>query len=86
MPTARHWKPLVSLPAGGAKLMAALSAPPMALAELFIPSIGMFRFDAGQVHMAQEDNVCDHTIVEQALGIRMRSFEDELRLYAEQIR
>ncbi len=85
IPAARHWKPLVSLPSGAAKVMAGLSAPPMAVAELLIPSIGRFRFDAGQVRMAQQDNVCDHTIAERAFGIHMRSFEDELTLYADEI-
>lgn len=85
MPHAKRWKPLVSLPVTGAKLMAALSAPPMALAELAVPSIGMFRFDTGQVQMSQEDNVCDHTLAELAFDTKMRSFEDELRSYADQI-
>lgn len=85
MPGARRWKPLVSLPAPAAKVIAGLSAPPMALAELIVPTIGMFRFDAGQVLMSQEDSVCDHTVAERAFGIRMRSFEDELPDYADQI-
>ncbi len=86
MPRVRHWKPLVSLPAPAAKLMAVLSAPPMAIAELALPSLGMFRFDVGQVRMTQEDSICDHTIAQRAFDMRMRSFEDELALYAEQIR
>lgn len=85
MPRAKNWKPLVSLPAPAAKLMAVLSAPPMALAELALPSLGMFRFDVGQVQMTQEDSVCDHTIAQRAFDMRMRSFEEELALYAEQI-
>jgi NADH dehydrogenase len=85
MPGARHWKPLVSLPGSAGKLVAAISAPPMALAELLVPSIRKFRFDAGQVDMAQEDNVCDHTLAERAFDIRMRPFEEELAFYAEQI-
>lgn len=85
MPSAKHWKPLVSLPPLLAKTVAALAAPPMSVAELFVPSIGKFRFDAGQVAMAQEDSICDHTIAEKLFGIQMRSFEEELPLYADQI-
>jgi uncharacterized protein YbjT (DUF2867 family) len=84
MPGAKRWKPLAALPVSGARLMAALTAPPMALAELVVPSIGMFRFDTGQVRMSQEDSVCDHTLAERAFDIRMRSFEDELASYAEE--
>jgi len=62
-----------------------LSAAPMALAELAAPSLGMFRFDTGQVQMSQEDSICDHTVAEQAFNIRMRSFEDELADYADRI-
>ena len=86
IPGARHWKPLVSQPVAVAKVVAALTAPPMALGELLAPSLGMLRFDAGQVAMSQEDSVCDHRVAEQALGLRMRSFEDELRTYADRIR
>lgn len=85
MPGAKRWKPLVSMPVAVAKLMAVLSAPPMALGELVVPSIGMFRFDAGQVLMSQEDNVCDHTLAERTFGLSMRTFEDELTMYAERI-
>ncbi len=85
IPGARHWKPIVSQPVVVAKLIALLSAPPMALAELIVPSVGMFRFDKGQVQMSQEDNVCDHTIAEKTFKIRMRSFEAELMTYADQI-
>lgn len=85
IPKARRWKPLVSLPPRGAKLAAALAGPPMALLELIAPSLGLFRFDAGQVDMAQEDSVCNHALAEEAFGIRMRSFEDELEMYVDQI-
>ncbi|MFQ5493964.1 MAG: SDR family oxidoreductase, partial [Phycisphaerae bacterium] len=44
MPRARRWKPIVSMPVGVAKTIAALSAPPMAVAELMIRSLGLFRF------------------------------------------
>lgn len=85
MPRAKHWKPLVSQPVLVAKTMAALSGPPMALAELVLPTLGMFRFDAGQVQMSQEDSTCDHTIAEAAFGLRMRRFEDELAAYGDLI-
>jgi len=85
IPGARRHKPLVSQSVAVAKLLATLSAPPMALAELVFPSIGLLRFDRGQVQMSQEDSVCDHTIVEQAFALRMRPFEDELRAYADLI-
>ena len=57
----------------------------MAMAELVAPSVGLLRFDAGQVDMSQEDAVCDHTIAENAFDLRMRSFEDELSDYADLI-
>ncbi len=85
MPKARRWKPMVSLPVPVAKAVASLSGPPMALAELLFPSIGLFRFDAGQVTMAQENNTCDYTIAEEVFGIRLRDFEEELASYADQI-
>lgn len=86
MPSARRWKPLVSLPAPLARAMARLSAPPMAVAELVLPPLRKFRFDAGQVTMAQEDSVCDHTFAEDAFDIKMRDFEEELFTYADMIR
>lgn len=85
MPNAKQWKPLTSLPIPVAKMLAAISALPMALAELMIPSVGMFRFDAGQVQMAVEDSVCDHTIAEKTFDMSMRDFEEELSFYADQI-
>jgi len=86
MPRARSWKPYVSLPPPVAKTIAAVSAPAMSVAELVMPSIGMFRFDTGQVEMATEDSVCDHTIAERAFGTTMRDFEIELANYAADIR
>jgi len=85
MPHAKHWKPMVGQPVGVAKGLAYASGPPMAFAELVFPRLGMFRFDAGQVMMAQEDSVCDHTEVEKGFGIKLRGFEDELRMYAPRI-
>ena len=85
MPKAKRWKPLVSMPVPVAKVIAAVSAPPMAVAEMLIPPIGMFRFDGGQVQMANEDSICDHTVAEKAFHITMRNFEDELSFYADQI-
>ena len=62
-----------------------MMAPPLSLIELIVPSLGMFRFDCGQVAMSQEDCVCDHTVAERAFGLRMRSFEEELPTYADRI-
>jgi NADH dehydrogenase len=86
LPNARNWKPLTSLPVSVAKVSALLSAPPMALAELIVPSIGLLRFDTGQVDMALEESTCDHTIAEKLLGLKMRDFEAELSAYADRIR
>ena len=85
MPCAKHWKPIVSQPVAFAKLTATLGQPIMALAETIVPSLRVFRFDAGQVAMSQEDSTCDHTIAERAFGLKMRSFEDELASYADRI-
>jgi NADH dehydrogenase len=85
IPRARAWKPMVSLPVPVAKVAAALSGPPLALAELVAPSLGMLRFDSGHVQMSQEDSVCDHTCAERAFDITMRSFEEDLAVYADQI-
>jgi hypothetical protein len=76
---------MVSLPVPVAKVAAALSGPPLALAELVAPSLGMLRFDSGHVQMSQEDSVCDHTCAERAFDITMRSFEEDLAVYADQI-
>ena len=86
MPGARSWKPYASLPPAIAKIVAAVSTPPMALVEFVAPSLGMFRFDAGQVAMATEDSVCDVTLAEQAFGIKMRDFQEDLTDYADCIR
>jgi nucleoside-diphosphate-sugar epimerase len=85
IPGAKKWKPLVSQPVPVAKATALLGAPAMALAESLIPTARLFRFDVGQVQMSQEDSVCDHTIAERIFAIRMRDFEQELSLYADQI-
>ncbi len=86
MPGARLWKPMVSQPVPIAKLTAILGQPAMALAEAIVPKLGLFRFDAGQVQMSQEDNTCDHTLAEKTFKIRMRNFEEELAAYADGIR
>jgi NADH dehydrogenase len=86
MPGAKRWKPMVSLPTGIAKFNAIASAPVMGFAETLAPSLGLFRFDVGQVQMSQEDSICDQTVAEQAFDLKMRSFEDELAFYADQIR
>jgi len=85
MPGAKHWKPVVSQPVPLAKLTAILGRPIMGLAETVVPSLGLFRFDAGQVQMSQEDATCDRTIAEKAFNFRMRDFEEELSAYAERI-
>jgi NADH dehydrogenase len=84
MPCSRHWKPMVSMPAQAAKAVAVLGRPLMAAAAL-IPGFSLLQFDRGQVQMAQEDSVCDHTIAERLCGIQMRSFQDELAAYADRI-
>ncbi|MDO8629249.1 MAG: NAD(P)H-binding protein [Phycisphaerales bacterium] len=86
MPGAKRWKPLVSQPVPIAKAAALLSTPVMGLVEMIVPRLGLFRFDAGQVQMSQEDSVCDHTIAEKLFNIKMRNFEQELEVYAGQIR
>lgn len=85
MPGAKHWKPIVSQPVAIAKLTAVLGQPFMALAESIAPSLRVFRFDAGQVQMSQEDNTCDHTLAERSFGLKMRSFENELASYSDRI-
>lgn len=81
IPGAKRWKPIVSQPVAVAKVVAALSAPLMAIGELMVPSLGMFRFDAGQVDMSQEDSICDVAIAESAFDLKMRNFEEELSVY-----
>lgn len=86
MPKAKRWKPLVSQPVPVAKLLArTVMSAPMALAEMVVPSLGMMRFDVGQVQMSQEDNVGDHTIAERLFQMKMRDFEEELAAYADSI-
>jgi uncharacterized protein YbjT (DUF2867 family) len=85
IPGSKSWKPIVSQPVPVAKLLAAMTGPPMAIAELVVPSVGMLRFDKGQVQMSQEDCICDHTIAEKSLGITMHDFEEELSMYADRI-
>ena len=85
MPGARRWRPLVSQPVLVAKAMAMLGQPAMALAEMIAPKLGLFRFDAGQVQMSQEDNVCDASIAESLFQMKMRNFEEELSAYAGRI-
>ncbi len=85
MPCARQWKPFVSQPVPVAKFTATIGQPIMALAEV-IPPLRLFRFDAGQVQMSQEDNTADHTIAEKLFAMKMRDFEVELSTYADLIR
>lgn len=86
MHRARRWKPILSLPVPVAKAVAVLNGPPSAVGEMILPFTAKFRFDAGQVAMAQEDNICDHTIAEKAFDTKMRDFEEELAVYADRIR
>ena len=83
--SARSLVIILPLPVPIAKLQALLSAPPLALAELVVPSLGKYRFDRGNVQMSQEDNTCDHRIAEKMFGINMRPFEEELAAYADRI-
>jgi len=85
MPGARRWKPLISQPVPVAKAIAILGQPAMAAAETLSSKLGLFRFDAGQVQMSQENNTCDATIAEKLFRIRMRNFEEELAAYADRI-
>ncbi len=78
IPGAKHKKPIVGQPVWAAKLMAAT-----VMRLPLLPK--MMRFDAGQVQMSQEDSVCDVTPVEQAFGIRMRNFREELAAYGAEI-
>ncbi len=78
IPGALQWKPLVWTPVFKAKLLA------RTLMKLpILPK--MLRFDVGQVQMSQEDSVCDVRPVEATFDIRMRDFEEELKLYAGEI-
>ena len=86
MPGSKSFKPMVSLPVALAKFNAIVGGPIMGIIETVAPPMGLFRFDVGQVQMSQEDSVCDHTIAEKTFGIQMRTFEDELAAYADQIK
>jgi len=86
IPGAKPWKPMVSQPVPVAKAIATLGGPVMAISELIVPPLRLFRFDRGQVTMSQEDSVCDQRVAEEAFGLRMRDFEEELGSYADQIR
>ncbi len=85
MPAAKRWKPMISQPVPIANMLATLSAPAMAIAEMMVPRLGLYRFDRGQVQMSQEDSTCDHSVVEKAFDMQLRSFENELALYADLI-
>ena len=85
IPNARSGKAYISLSPGFAKTVAAMSAPVMTVTELILPSLGKFRFDAGQVDMATEDSTCDHGVAEEMFNMKMRGFESELATYADLI-
>lgn len=78
IPGALQWKPLMWMPVFKAKLLArtVMKLP-------ILPK--MLRFDVGQVQMSQEDSTCDVRPVESTFGIRMRDFEEELKMYAAEI-
>ncbi len=86
MPHAKLWKPMVSLAPALAKAIAIVQSPVLAAAEMIVPSVGLLRFDRGQVEMAQHDSVCDIAAAESMFEIQMRRFEDELATYAPLIR
>ena len=59
--------------------------PTLTAAGAVISKLRLLRFNRDQVIMSQEDNVCDHTVAEAVLGLRMRDFEQELAAYAGRI-
>lgn len=87
IPGSYRSKPMVSLPAPVAKGISATAGSALAISEM-LPGLrwtGKFRFDAGQVTMALEDSVCDHTIAENMFGITLRDFEEEIAEYGGRI-
>ncbi len=78
-------KPLVSTPLPIARLLPLVVMPTLTVAGALSAKLRLLRFNRDQVIMSQEDNVCDHTLAERALGITMRAFEEELAEYADQI-
>lgn len=85
LPHAKRHKPMVSQPVPIATLIAGPLDSVLLLASKVVPTLGLLRFNRDQVAMAQEDNVCDHTLAERAFGISMRDFEEELAKYADHI-
>lgn len=78
IPGAKRWKPMVGQPVRLAELMART--------VMRLPILpGPLRFNVGQVQMSQEDSVCDTRPIEEAFGLRLRSFREELREYAARI-
>lgn len=78
IPGARRWKPKVGQPVFVAKLLArTIMKTPL------VPQA--MRFNVSQVQMSQEDSVCDTRVVEDAFGIRLRSFRQELALYGDRV-
>ncbi len=52
-----------------------------------VPSVLMpYKFNADQVCMSQEDNICEHEAAEKIFGIRFADFREELAQYADLIR
>ena len=82
LPDARGWKPIMGTPVPVAKLLA------MTVMKVPAPiaSLDKLRFNLGQVQMSQEDSTCDIAPAEKDLDITFRDFEEEFKLYADQIR
>lgn len=81
IPGASKLKPKVSVPLPIAKLIGQSGD----VLDFCTGLRWLIPFNLAQVQMSQEDNTCDTRPVEQAFGIQMRSFEEELSLYGAQI-
>ncbi len=75
-------KPMVGVPLPVARLIGASGD----MADFITGFRFGIPFNLGQVQMSQEDSTCDTTPVEQAFGVKLRDFEQELSQYAGQIR
>lgn len=81
IPGACSLKPKVSVPLAVAKVIGAVG-------DRLDWASGLrfgIPFNLAQVQMSQEENVCDASVAEQAFGVKMRDFEQELALYAGEI-
>jgi len=92
-PEVYSWKELYALCAqairGSVKRQMSVPIPVanlLALTVMKTPLVPkLLRFNRGQVAMSQEDSVCDRRPVEEAFGVTLRSFREELFEYAELI-